>query len=692
MSVIVAAPSAFAQGPPSPCLTYSEGTLSFASSSVDWLDGVVLSWSAHIGPNCPDATLSIVEETPQLNDGPQTFELGIFSVVGSYGGSIGVLPMRSTRWALRLTEYTHSYRDIAFADIMVNQPQGPLPEGLKDVTISNDTVSERRKFAHAVQTPGATVRIAGDAELNLSGLDELPLAPNVKILGDRRVHPRGPRLYTTTFPNPLFVIPSSNAPSHERISGLRLDGVEPDDPFDNLGDEDSIGIRVEKADVEIDHNEIYRWRGAGVSVRDGDSDRNLITRDNAATVLIEDNYIHHNQHPTGHIGGGHGGGYGVETIHGAFAVVTHNVFTSNRHAISGDGRPGTGYFFVGNLITDGGGVNGHGFYTHQIDMHGCNIKKNDCTGGCLIDFECGLGGEYEDAEFNTVWYSDGPAVKLRGTPSVRMDVRHNAFVPRVGFGPAVVETEHGLVEADNNYYAEYNGRRGPKCDFDGDGIPDDFVTTSVAWYYRSSLLDGRYVFLTNSNTSAEDVLVGDISNDGRCDAVAGPFVVITPSGAPFDILPPGDQVAVVNHPVSLQLGAWLPAGRLFWAAANLPDGLRLDEQTGHISGTPLKAATYTVMFGADNGQGDTVTRVFHWTVNPDLRPVPNIVGATRAQAASLLNPAGMLLGSERDVAQTDCAQIGRVLDQAPAAFSEAPVGSTVAFSFGVKPSGTLHCN
>jgi len=131
-----------------------------------------------------------VELTPQQNDRAQTFDLGTNPT-----GSIGVLPMRTTRWALRLlSALDRSSRDIACADITVNQPQGPLPEGQHDVTISNNTVADRRLFAHAVQTPGATIRIAGDGDLNLSGLGELPLAAGVKILGDRRVHPKGPRL------------------------------------------------------------------------------------------------------------------------------------------------------------------------------------------------------------------------------------------------------------------------------------------------------------------------------------------------------------------------------------------------------------------------------------------------------------------------------------------------------------------
>ena len=87
-----------------------------------------------------------------------------------------------------------------------------------------------------------------------------------------------------------------------------------------------------------------------------------------------------------------------------------------------------------------------------------------------------------------------------------------------------------------------------------------------------------------------------------------------------------------------------------------------------------------------------VNKSFSQPVTPDLRPVPTIVGANRLTAAGRLAAAGLALGNERDVAQTDCSLIGLVLAQTPAAGSAVPVGSTVAFSFGVKPSGNLHCS
>jgi hypothetical protein len=596
---------------------------------------------------------------------------------------MGVLPLRSVRWALRLSASSTVYRDVAYADMTVNQPQGPLPDGQRDVTISRNTVADLRKFAHAVQTPGAIVRIAGDAELNLSGLEDLALAPGVQILGDRRVHPLGPRLYTTTFPHILFDIPPSVG-THERISGIRLDGGEADDPFDNLGDEDTDGIRVQKASVEIDHNEIYRWRGSGVSVVDGDGERDLINRDNASTVAIHDNYIHHNQHPAGDICCMHAGGYGVETVHGAYAAVTHNVFTGNRHAIAGDGRPGTGYFFVGNLITAGGGVHSRVAYTHQIDMHG--------FGGDCSAYECGLGGEFEDVEHNTIWYLDGPALKLRGTPSMQMVVKRNAFTNALP-GLAIQETETGIVASENVFGVPDGGRTVKQpCDFDGDKTSDDFLTTGVAWYFRSSLLGGRYVWLADSSVSAGDVSFGVLTADGRCDAAAGTFFAGTHTGASFDITPPGDQVATAGQPASLQLTRLSGGGTLSWAVAGLPAGLRLNEETGLISGVPAETGQFKVIFGANDEEGGMVTRAFTWTVQPDLRPVPDIVGATRSAAAGRLHAVGLQLGSERDLPQTDCALVGQVLDQRPAAGSAIPVGSGVNFSFGTRPTGNLHCN
>src|SRR5262249_28612859 len=146
------------------------------------------------------------------------------------------------------------------------------------------------------------VRIAGDVNLDLSGLASIDVAEGVQIIGDNEAAAIGPRLFTTTDPRILLLVDHDRV----RITGLRLDGQESLDAFDSVGKPDTDGIRVDKANnVEIDHNEIYRWRGAAVSVYDGNGgpsrtgDPNYvgrINRDNANTVWVHDNYIHHNQH------------------------------------------------------------------------------------------------------------------------------------------------------------------------------------------------------------------------------------------------------------------------------------------------------------------------------------------------------------------------------------------------------------
>src|SRR5439155_26885699 len=98
----------------------------------DWLDGVVLNYQVTTSGACFDTTLSIAEVTAQANDQPQTFPLS--TRPGTFSGSLGVLPLRTTTWALRLTARDSSSEDIASTPITVNQPRGPLPDGRHDVT------------------------------------------------------------------------------------------------------------------------------------------------------------------------------------------------------------------------------------------------------------------------------------------------------------------------------------------------------------------------------------------------------------------------------------------------------------------------------------------------------------------------------------------------------------------------------
>jgi hypothetical protein len=391
---------------------------------------------------------------------------------------------------------------------------------------------QAQAFVQAVGTPNAVVRIAGYVDLNLSGLQYVHVAPGVQIIGDRSMYPLGPRLFTTTFPSVLLMIGDDGAGTtsdNVRISGIRLDGGQGNDSADS-DTPDADGIKVNSSqNIEIDHNEIYGWRGAAITVSDV---QNRIDVNNPHTVWVHDNYIHHNQHVTGEIiGGGHGAGYGVETSYGAYAYIQRNVFNFNRHAITGDGRDGTGYFVYDNLILPDGGDNTEVIHTHIIDMHG----RNDCG---VSTYNCGPAGETMMLYYNTVEYTAGTAVKLRGVPSDGMYAVNNIFAHEDVWGGTLSTGAFEQTVGDNGQYIHQSGntfgldtydQAHKSCDFDGDGTPDQFLATGITWWYASSRLSGRWTYLTRSAKLAPDVTLADVNGDGLCDATDNNGTVVTSS-------------------------------------------------------------------------------------------------------------------------------------------------------------------
>src|SRR5262249_51715939 len=174
-----------------------------------------------------------------------------------------------------------------------------------------------------------------------------------------------------------------------------------------------------------------------------------------------------------------GDGYGVEVAAGAYATIEQNVFDENRHAIAGGSRNDdaldySGYTARDNLILEGGGlhcldnagtggliggivggiiggvagflVGGPGgaalgatagamiggvigsfvgsmcWHTHQIDMHG---DSNRWPGS--HNWLCGTAGETMLIERNTILYTKGLAIKIRGNPADKAVVDGNVF-------------------------------------------------------------------------------------------------------------------------------------------------------------------------------------------------------------------------------------------------------------------------
>jgi hypothetical protein len=318
-----------------------------------------------------------------------------------------------------------------------------------------------------------------------------------------------------------------------RISGIWFDGGAPMDPSASVGTSDANGIDVFSSQhVEIDHDEFARWRGAAVNVNDFGE---RINRDSAAAVWVHDNHIHDNQHPTMNsiddaLGDHHGAGYGVALNSGSYALIERNVFEANRHSITGDGRPGTGYFVYRNLLESPGlgfTIGGFDHYEHLIDMHG--------RGNC-VNYQCGPAGEYADIAYSSFPSTSSTEIKLRGTPSDSFNVENNAFAHTVEWSTlltdgALDQTETGLNDNGGNMLGVGEDRQ-TICDFDGDGVGDTFMTTGVSWWFSTSVGDMRWVYLNQSKARITDLELGDVNGDGLCDvtSVGSGQVYLTPSG------------------------------------------------------------------------------------------------------------------------------------------------------------------
>lgn len=574
------------------CLQKAAGTVSFSSTSLVWGDSVTATWSVNMV--CNNSTN--LHLAGFYLDGRTDFQINQFRVLNQTNGSVVVSPVGGgeddsavMRWRLWI-ENNAGQKDLATTDLTIAQYRpDPLPDGQRDVTITANTVDQRRLFVRATRSPNATVRIANDVNLDLGGLVYSRIATGVKILGDVSGLTSGPRLFTRTFPRVLLTVGDAQPSDNVRIDGVRFDGGEPDDPClsaDGAGDEDAISI-VSSQNVEIDHSEFTKWRGSAIHVHDHDGDgpdHDRLNQNNKGSVWLHDNYFHDNQHPTTCdllSLSGHGGGYGAEVSDGAYALIERNVFENNRHAIASNGANGSGYYLYDNLFLHPGIDSVHGpvtSYNHQIDVHG----QDTCGHG--ENYNCGTAGEYMDVARNTVASSDSAAIQLRGVPT---DPRGMSVHDNVFYQPhddALTQTRTGLHDDGGNDFPtnllpDWRFQR-KTCDFDGDGTGDSFWATGATWWYASSRIGGRWTYLARSGAHPGDVIVRDVNGDGYCDATGpGNDVHLGPNGTPLKIYNAyGSPIAMAAYPG--------PGGGMTIIGTNAADGVYLQSQTsaGALSG------------------------------------------------------------------------------------------------------------
>jgi len=573
-----------------PCISSSTASLSVSKHSMLLGETAEVSGDFTPGPKCLGGVTTWVE-----------FRSGVGGVkFRQAGGTNVVTPQASGTYVLVAFNGGYLY-DMAADSVKVTLP---VVNGhpLASITRGGEQAA---LFAQGVNTPNAVVAIRGDVDLDLSYFNDLNVAAGVQIIGRRdAAHPNGPHVFTTTRPQPLLQIgndlsdPAAPA-DNVRITGIRFEGGESTDPCDEAGrtdDSDAVDVFSSKS-IEIDNNEFSRWSGSAVQVLDR---ANRIQRQNAATVLVHDNYIHDNQHPTycglDPFGSGHGGGYGVSVNVGGFTRITHNVFDRNRHAIAANGADGDGYFAVGNLFMRPG-LDDEKLWidsmNHQIDVHG---QTKDCP-GTFESFACGPAGEFFDVELNTVLGFDiedntNPAIQLRGTPTSYdpatndggMFVDNNVFAQSLP--NALTQTEHGLVDGGHNKFMvdpiafwEPSGGNGPSCDFDGDGTPDPFRASAGVWWYRSSLQGSRWLSQVppwDSAMKPADPTLGDVNGDGLCDVTHGGTTSFTkPPFESFSSLSTTVQNVVgttAANAGTIIVQSGLVVGTVAWVADKAPAG------------------------------------------------------------------------------------------------------------------------
>lgn len=482
--------------PISKCVTDSSGTLSASPSSVPLGGSTTLSWSVTFPTGCTNTALWLDGQTVGRN------------------GSLVVTPGANSTRSLRVVVGS-AERVLASTPVWVVLPP------VVNITSNNQVPL----FVQAVSTAGTTIVIANGVSLDLSNRQDIPVASNVTIRGGRGGMQDGPLIFTTTRPEVLFSI--SPAVSNVRVTGVRVAG--PD-----LGVPDRYHNRAFSVDsathIEFDHNEIYGFSGSGIEVIDNQNVMPSPDPNNADVisfypVRIHDNYIHNNE-ATG------GDGYGVVVSTGAHPLIDRNVFDWNRHSIAGDGRPGSGYTAVDNLVLSNGGLHrwipfpGFWIHTHQFDMHG----RDNCGVWDLVSdtlYNCGPAGDTMIIRRNTFFYHEDNDIKLRGTPTTGMFVGGNVFAHFGSFGDAADQTETGLHDEGTNSYDYDGSAKLGSCDFDGDGIEDSFMATGATWWYAPGG-NKMWQYLNTSTKKLDEVSLGDFDGDHKCDVSVGG--VIYPGG------------------------------------------------------------------------------------------------------------------------------------------------------------------
>ena len=537
---------------PSPCL--SEATIQLSASPISVAPG----------------QSSTVQWTVGLPSGCGAVQVKFNGAAVSKNGSQVVTPPRTSSFNLTLSQtYLGTYNQKS-ASVQVAVTYPPR------VVIDPSTANPVRVLLGALLDSTNEQQIVElcNVNLDLTGITGITIGDHRSLIASpacaRGPRSLGPRIFVTDARGraPLFVIRGDNV----LFSGFRLEGPT---PYMAQGDRKEKGIVVSPfagrepiRNIEISNMEIFHWSGLGVQVNDNvdPMERGRLFNTNPNAVRVRGNFFHHNRH-------GAGEGYGVESSAGAYVTIEQNVFDENRHAIAGGSRnldalDYSGYTVRDNLILAGGGLHcadstltgvivggiggaiiggliglaaggpwgaliglgvglivgavgggiggGWCWQTHQIDMHGDQNRWYSSA-----NWQCGTAGETLLIERNTILYTSGPAIKIRGNPADKAVANSNVFsrssggIDQNGFCGVGDNITKPIVKSNNVYGAKPLAQLG-SCDFFGDGKQDQFMATGVTWWAKSPVTQ-QWRYLNTMTETLPQLQLIRVDNDNICD-------------------------------------------------------------------------------------------------------------------------------------------------------------------------------
>ncbi|PSQ37534.1 hypothetical protein BRD08_02445 [Halobacteriales archaeon SW_10_66_29] len=291
-----------------------------------------------------------------------------------------------------------------------------LTESDADVVVS--TVSElERELSSA--TSGDVIFVDGDAELDVTNM-HVDMAAGVTLASDRgRDGSSGATLYNTS-------ITEHNIRAYGgRITGLDVRGAYPGD--DTTSDWGDRGIAT-YGPVEIDNCEVRGFSTAAIQCRGHDG----------GSAHVHHCFIHNNN--------GNSRGYGVAVLgnsgrDGGVPRVNHCFFENDRHSVTTDGGPGTGFISEYNHFSPTtwrwpsdahqSGEN-DGYASDVIVIRNCIFEatRERFGGGSDVQAHAARGPARESADVYQNWFfhnSDGEAISYSGGAEGSYSVYDNHY-------------------------------------------------------------------------------------------------------------------------------------------------------------------------------------------------------------------------------------------------------------------------